>query len=190
MRPSINMVRGSTMTTLLETLSLRRSPTRALLCVFQESRPELISTLVFLLGNLDDAHDAVQDAFIKCWRRRGQLRRIRNIRSWVFRVALNAAKDLQRNAWRRRARPLEAVAATASSAQPSAEDCLLDGERAHRLRQALFDLRLEEKQVFLLRQNASLTYDEIAVVTRRPVGTVKTQMRVALLKLRAALKEG
>jgi RNA polymerase sigma-70 factor (ECF subfamily) len=162
---------------------------RALLAVFHESRPELISTLVFLLGNLDDAHDAFQEAFIKCWRRRHQLRGIRNVRSWVFRVALNAAKDQKRNAWRRRARPLETVAAFACSAQPTPEDSLCHTERAEKLRQALFELRLEEKQVFLLRQNASLTYDDIALVTRRPVGTVKTQMRVALLKLRAALRD-
>jgi RNA polymerase sigma-70 factor (ECF subfamily) len=165
------------------------SALRALLGVFQDSRAELVSTLFFILGNLDDAHDAVQEAFVKCWRRRRQLHRIRNLRSWVFRVGLNAAKDQQRSAWRRRARPLESVSAFACAPQLAPDASLLECERAARLRRALFDLRFEEKQVFLLRQNADLTYDEIAAVTRRPVGTVKTQMRVALLKLRAALKE-
>ena len=50
-------------------------------------------------------------------------------------------------------------------------------------------LRPEEKEVYLLRQNASLTYEEIARQRHAPVGTVKTQMRAAIAKLRRALHE-
>src|SRR5579872_4435742 len=73
---------------------------------FNEVRAELVSTLYFLLGNHEDAQDAAQDAFLKCWRTRASLTDVRNMRAWIFRVGLNAAKDLQRSAWRRRARPL------------------------------------------------------------------------------------
>jgi RNA polymerase sigma-70 factor (ECF subfamily) len=55
------------------------------------------------------------------------------------------------------------------------------------LRQALLLLRPEEKEVFLLRQNGDLTYEQIAALYDRPVGTVKTQMRSALQKLRKIL---
>jgi RNA polymerase sigma-70 factor (ECF subfamily) len=48
-------------------------------------------------------------------------------------------------------------------------------------------LRQEEKEVFLLRQNGELTYEEIAEIRNAPVGTVKTQMRTALIKLRKVL---
>src|SRR5215510_8796814 len=73
---------------------------------FNEVRAELVSTLFFVLGNHEDAQDAAQDAFLKCWRTRSGLAEVRNVRAWIFRVGLNAAKDLQRSAWRRRARPL------------------------------------------------------------------------------------
>jgi RNA polymerase sigma-70 factor (ECF subfamily) len=56
------------------------------------------------------------------------------------------------------------------------------------VRAALFDLRHEEKEVFLLRQNGELTYERIARLCRRPIGTVKTQMRAALQKLRRVLQ--
>ena len=49
------------------------------------------------------------------------------------------------------------------------------------------ELRTDEKEVFLLRQNGDLTYDQIAEIRRTPVGTVKTQMRAALIKLRKIL---
>ena len=60
-------------------------------------------------------------------------------------------------------------------------------EAAEFLRQALLHLRPEEKEVFLLRQNGELTYEQIAELHNRPVGTVKTQMRSALQKLRKVL---
>ncbi len=62
-------------------------------------------------------------------------------------------------------------------------------ESVQRLREALVELRPEEQEVFLLRQNGDLTYEQIAVLRRRPVGTVKTQMRTALIKLRKVLQE-
>ena len=48
-------------------------------------------------------------------------------------------------------------------------------------------LRPEEKEIFLLRQNGDLTYEQIAELYNRPLGTVKTQMRSALQKLRKVL---
>lgn len=64
---------------------------------------------------------------------------------------------------------------------------LEEQETLDRLRIAIGQLRQDEKEVFLLRQNGDLTYEEIAVIRRAPVGTVKTQMRAALSKLRTIL---
>ncbi len=62
---------------------------------------------------------------------------------------------------------------------------LLDPDQTlERLRRAIMELRPDEKEVFLLRQNGELTYDQIAEVRGSPVGTVKTQMRSAVQKLR------
>src|SRR5438128_423908 len=108
-----------------------------LVCAFNEVRTELVSTLFFLLGNYEDALDAAQEAFLKCWRVRDTVGEIQNLRAWIFRVGLNAAKDLQRNAWRRRARPLAAAAAAVEgvvSVSPADEAAEL--EARERLRRA------------------------------------------------------
>jgi RNA polymerase sigma-70 factor (ECF subfamily) len=154
---------------------------------FNELKNELISTLVFVLGNRDDAHDAAQDAFVKCWNAREQLPGVVNLRAWIFRVCFNTAKDLQRSAWHRRARPLkeEQYTMTAKDAAPGL--VLERKESIEQLRHAILDLREEEKEVFLLRQNGELTYDQIAEMRGCPVSTVKTQMRGALEKLRRVL---
>jgi RNA polymerase sigma-70 factor (ECF subfamily) len=163
------------------------SPEAALLRAFHELRDELVSTLMFLLGNSEDAQDAAQEAFLKCWRARDGLSEIQNLRAWIFRVGLNAAKDLQRSAWHRRARPLIGEATMLPDSTAAAVHMLEHKEALERLRQALHHLRREEKEVFLLRQNGDLTYEQIAEIRNSPVGTVKTQMRSALQKLRKVL---
>jgi RNA polymerase sigma-70 factor (ECF subfamily) len=157
---------------------------------FNLMRTELVSTLFFVLGNHDDAQDVAQEVFIKCWRTRDQLVDVKNLRAWVFRIGLNAAKDLQRNAWRRKAKAFgDAPPPEVPGALKTPSEVLENRETLERLRKALHELRPEEKEVFLLRQNGDLTYEQIAKMRRTPVGTVKTQMRAALQKLRRVLKD-
>jgi RNA polymerase sigma-70 factor (ECF subfamily) len=158
----------------------------ALVAMFNRVRDELVSTLLYLLGNVDDAQDAAQEAFLKCWRARQTIAEVQNLRAWIFRVGLNAAKDFQRSAWNRKSRPLpedELMFGRDDSAGQSIED----QEALDRLRLAITELRQDEKEVFLLRQNGELTYEQIAEIRNAPVGTVKTQMRTALMKLRKVL---
>jgi RNA polymerase sigma-70 factor (ECF subfamily) len=166
----------------------RSIPTdEVLIRAFDELRDELVSTLLFLLGNRDDAQDAAQDAFLKCWRARDSLAGVQNLRAWIFRVGLNAAKDMQRSAWSRRAKPFLGEEAMLVGREGAPGQLMEDQETLARLRQALLGLRREEQEVFLLRQNGGLTYEQIAEVRNSPVGTVKTQMRSALQKLRKVL---
>src|SRR3979411_1134070 len=77
-----------------------------LLRAFNDLRDELVSTLWYLLGNQEDAQDIAQEVFLRCWRTQESLPDIQNLRAWIFRVGINAAKDLQRSAWRRKVNPL------------------------------------------------------------------------------------
>ena len=158
-----------------------------LLRTFNDLRDELVSTLWFVLGNQEDARDCAQEAFLRCWRHQDTVPDVHNLRAWIFRVGLNAAKDLQRSAWRRKAKPLlGAEAMPIADMQDPGQD-VEERETLCRLRDALMHLRPEEKEVFLMRQNGDLTYEQIAELHARPVGTIKTQMRSALVKLRKAL---
>jgi RNA polymerase sigma-70 factor (ECF subfamily) len=163
------------------------SPPELLLRTFTELRDELVSTLWFMLGNPDDAQDIAQEVFLRCWRAREGLPEVRDLRAWIFRVGLNAAKDLRRSAWRRRVKPLlgEDIMQLADGSAPP--QIVENEESLLRIRQALLGLRPEEKEVFLLRQNGELTYEQIAQMRNCPIGTIKTQMRTALEKLRKVL---
>ncbi len=156
--------------------------------LFNDLRDELVGTLYYMLGHQEDALDAAQETFIKCWRNQDHLKDVQNWRAWIFRVAMNTATDLQRSAWRRRAKPLPEgdIMTLAHAASP--HSALEEQEQMARLQAALHQLRDEEKEIFLLRQNGDLTYDEIAQQRNVPVGTVKTQMRSALQKLRVLMQ--
>jgi RNA polymerase sigma factor (sigma-70 family) len=163
------------------------APAPSLEEAFARWQDELLGTLYYLVGNREDARDALQETFVKCWRHRQSLVEIENLKAWIFRVALNTGRDLRASAWRRRRQSLvdegTMVAATQRSPASDAEQA----EELGRVRAALRDLRPEEQEVFLLRQNGALTYEAIAEVIGIPLGTVKTRMRLAIEKLRGAL---
>ena len=161
----------------------------ALVATFNRVRDELVSTLLYLLGNADDAQDAAQEAFLKCWRARASVPDVQNLRAWIFRVGLNAAKDYQRSAWNRKSRPLPEEDLMIPTRDETPGQAVEDQEALDLLRRAISQLRQDEKEVFLLRQNGDLTYEQIAEIRNAPVGTVKTQMRTALIKLRKVLGE-
>jgi RNA polymerase sigma factor (sigma-70 family) len=156
--------------------------------VFSRHQDELLGMLYYLLGNIEDARDALQETFIKCWRNRQGVAEIRNLRAWVFRIAVNAGRDLRSTAWRRRRKPLDNGEATVVAHDHGPEADATRREQLALIRQALLGLRPEEQEVFLLRQNGAMTYDQIAQSINIPIGTVKTRMRLALTKLRAALE--
>src|SRR6516225_11817866 len=162
-------------------------PGETLVRAFNELRDELLSAMIFVLGNHEDAKDAAQDAFVKCWNAREQLDGIRNLRAWIFRVCFNTAKDMRRSAWHRKSRPLRAEQYIMPARELAPGHDVERQEAFERIRKAVLGLREEEKEVFLLRQNGELTYEQIAEMRGCPVSTVKTQMRSALEKLRRLL---
>jgi RNA polymerase sigma-70 factor (ECF subfamily) len=154
---------------------------------FARYQDELVGTLYYVVGNVEDARDALQECFLKCWKHRAELDTIENLKAWVFRIALNTGRDIRTTAWRRRRTPLVGEQNMLATKNPGPHACLEHDEDLSRLRRAVADLRNEEQEVFLLRQNAQMSYEEIAQSIGIPLGTVKTRMRLALEKLRLAL---
>jgi RNA polymerase sigma-70 factor (ECF subfamily) len=156
--------------------------------LFEASASELLGTLYFMLGNREDARDAAQETYLKCWKKRAELGAVRDLRAWVFNVALDTARDLRKSAWRRRARPLpEDENVLTLAARPTEAAGTGNAEELGRVRQEIQRLPEGEREVFLLRENGGLSYAEIAAASGAPLGTVKTRMRSALARLRRAL---
>ncbi len=154
---------------------------------FARYRGELLGMLFYVLGNRADACEALQETFVKCWRRRDRLAQVENLRGWVFRIALNTARDIRATAWRR-PRPPAVEELNLAAVDGQAGEDVEHQEQFMRLRRALGELRHEEQEVFLLRQNGQMSYEEIARSIHIPVETVKARMRMALSNLRQVLE--
>jgi len=151
--------------------------------LFRDARGELLGTLYYLIGNMEDAKDALQETYMKCWTSKDKLESIENLRAWVFRVALNKGRDIRKTAWKRKRESLVEENSMVSVSQGPDAD-LIRNEQIDQLRKAVGQLKPSEQEVFLLRQNGGLTYEQIADATGLPLGTVKTRMRSAICRLR------
>jgi RNA polymerase sigma-70 factor (ECF subfamily) len=138
----------------------------------------------YLVGNLQDAQDAVQEAFLRCWKRRGQLPEVRNLKAWIFQITLNIARDIRKAAWNQRKKSLSNDIAFMPAKGNTPDEIVSEDEQLQLLRERIAGLDEPDKEVFLLRQNGDLTYPQIAELLAIPEGTVKTRMRRAIKQMR------
>ncbi len=116
---------GVLMTTTPETFAAQEKRLREELeSLFAEAHREILGTLFYMVGSHDDAHDALQETFLKCWRNRQQIENVGNLKAWVFCIALNTGRDIRKAAWNRRRRSLPEETEMVSSL-PSAETRLV-----------------------------------------------------------------
>src|SRR5437762_8383503 len=111
---------------------------------FARYQAELLGTLYYLVGNLEDARDALQDAFIKCWRHQAEVGEVENLKAWIFRVALNAGRDIRETAWRRKRQSLPEDEASLASGDCGPVEIVEHDERIARLRAAVRQWRTDQ----------------------------------------------
>ncbi len=129
-----------------------------------------------------------QETFLRAFRALPAFRGQAKFSSWLYRIALNVARDLQRSAWHRRVVPLGGAGTTLVGKELSPPQALEKQEAKERLRQAIMNLRQDEKEVFLLRQNGSLTFEQIAGLTGVSSSTAHRRYLAALSALRERLR--
>ncbi|MGH8276237.1 MAG: RNA polymerase sigma factor, partial [Steroidobacteraceae bacterium] len=129
----------------------------------------------------DEAQDVVQDAFLKLHRHLASGGPQPNLRSWLFRVAHNQARNRQRSYERRFGAPLDEGAETMLD-ETTPEQAVLQKEKFRRLSQAMALLTEAERECVLLRAGG-LRYREIGEVLALPTSTVSDTVERAVKRL-------
>jgi len=137
----------------------------------------------FAFGMLHDreaAEDAVQESAYRAWTRLENLRPGWGMRPWFFGIVANQCRTTRRNRWWSVVK-LEAPWRTITSP----EDDIVRGAD---LRRALRRLPTKRLEAIVLHYYVGLTLEEVASVTRVPIGTVKSRIYRGLKQLRPDLE--
>lgn len=145
---------------------------------------------IVMLGNEDAAQDLVQDTFVKLWRSADRYDPGRGkLETWVLLVARSLAIDsLRRRVLDARVLDRAGVRQEASE-EPGPEDHATTADLSERARRAMEALSDGQRAALELAYFGGKTSAEVAELEGIPVGTAKTRIRTALLKLREALEE-
>lgn len=157
--------------------------------LWRAHQQELYRCVLGIVKDEATAQDAVQIALTRYLEQGAQVAP-ESRRSWLFRVAANAALEAKRRETRER-RHGARVAAWNVQIRGSADGVqgseLERGERVARVRAALDSLPAEQREVVWRRIHGSQKFVEIAAELQIPLGTVLTRMRAALAKLKGLL---
>ena len=149
--------------------------------LYRELRKPLLRFLVCLGLSVDEAQDVVQDAFVSLQQHLAAGASQENIRSWLFRVAHNRARNRQKSFERRFSEPLDMEADTMVH-EASPERTVLEKEKFRRLRNAVRLLTEPERECLLLRAGG-LRYREIGEILDIATSTVGDTVERAIKKL-------
>lgn len=164
--------------------------------LMRRHRTQVFTFLARLTADRARAEDLLQETWLRVVAAAPRWEPRARFRTWLYAVARNLATDEARRAVHRRAEPLDdppgetgAAGAALQSAAPGPDRAAESAELRPRLLLALASLPLEQREVFLLREQAGVPFGEIAEITGAPLPTVKSRMRYALEGLRRKLLE-
>jgi RNA polymerase sigma-70 factor (ECF subfamily) len=161
-----------------------------------EHQRMVVHLAVNLLGDRDEALDLSQEVFLRVFRTIHHFRGRSSLRTWIYRIAVNQARNRHRF-WRRRHRAdqvsLDAHVAAHGELRSDGhfrpDRVLAQKELAGRLHDALEGLPFDQRTAIVLRELDGLSYEEIAYSLGVAIGTVKSRLTRARQALRAALRD-
>ena len=160
---------------------------------------EIYGLLFRLTENTEEARDLTQETFLRAFQNIGHFRGEADLRTWIYRIAINQARNRWRW-WRRRRRDLtvsldsiegprdQPLSATLTEGSHNPEQATLAHERERVLRAALQALSRVYRETVILRDIEGFSYEEIAATLEISAGTVKSRLARGRLELRRRLE--
>jgi RNA polymerase sigma-70 factor (ECF subfamily) len=141
---------------------------------------EAVGHAIAILGNREDAMDAVQEAFIDCFRTLDRVDLTRRFYPWFYVILRNRCYKLGRGRKKREMSSPDETEILAPTASIQPEDRML-------LERAMLELPTEDRELITLRHLDGLSYQELAELLEVPQGTIMSRLHQARKKLRDKL---
>jgi RNA polymerase sigma-70 factor, ECF subfamily len=165
-------------------MSQSPSPSDQVTEAWRSHRPYLVNLAYQMLGDVGEAEDVAQEAFLRL--SRADINKIDDVRGWLTVVASRLCLDQVRSARARYERPGEVDQQPASRRLDPADRVTLDDEVRTALLEVLRRLNPGERVAFVLHDVFGVPFDTIAETVGRPVGTCRQLARRARAKFTAA----
>lgn len=141
-----------------------------------------------IVGVAEDAEEVVEDTFWQAWKQASRFEIARGaVRSWLLTIARSRAMDKRKSVSRRREEQLESAPPDLLVNDARTDDRLVEGERTTMVANALSDLPPVQREVLEMAYFGGLSQSEIADCTGLAIGTIKTRIRLGMMKLREQL---
>jgi RNA polymerase sigma-70 factor (ECF subfamily) len=180
---------------------LKQGDAAAFETLVNERSGEIYGLLYRLTENAEEARDLTQETFLRAFQSIMHFRGESDLRTWIYRIAINQARNRWRW-WRRRRRDatvsidepdigngrLGLIATLKSTTAKDPEEDTLANERERALKKALGTLKRVYREAVVLRDIEGFAYDEIATTLNISVGTVKSRLARGRQELRRKLE--
>jgi len=164
----------------------------ALAAIYDRYGQIVYSLFLRITHNETAAEDLVQELFMRVWHRAGEFDSSKgSLGVWIMSIARNMAIDHVRSAGARfasRMRPLDQIERQQNTGGRNGPESVLDQGRA--IKAAFAELSFNQKRVLELAYFQGFSQSEIARQLNEPLGTVKSWMRTAIVRLRTVIKGG
>lgn len=149
-------------------------------------RSQYVRFAVRMLGNREDAEEAMQDAFVRAYRSLAKCDEPAKFGSWLFRILANRCRTTGARRGRRERTFIRDEYALLDASEEHPEH-----QRAWReeIQRALLLLEPEQREAFLLKHVEEMGYEEMAEITGVGVSALKMRVKRACERLRALLHE-
>ena len=156
-------------------------------------KDQLLNFVFRFLGSYDEAEDVVQDTFLRVYRNRHSYRCIAKFSTWIYTIAGNLAKTELRKRKRRKLFSISnlgyedkdyEIEDTAFNPEKDTDGAL----KSSIIQKEIENLPPKFREVILLRDVQELSYEEISVIIKVPLGTVKSRVNRARLRLQEKLR--
>jgi RNA polymerase sigma-70 factor, ECF subfamily len=156
-----------------------------------DASSSLVYSLAFrILGNRADAEEVTLDVYLQVWREAGRFDAARGgVTSWLVTIGRSRALDRYRSHQTRQKREAGPVETDSPSGAPSPEKLTAMSQDRRVVAEAMASLAPEQRQVIDLAYFHGMSQSEMAEYLGLPLGTVKTRVRLGMMRLRELIGE-
>jgi RNA polymerase sigma-70 factor (ECF subfamily) len=168
--------------TLLNQLAAGRE--EAFTQLYSRYSPGVYNALMIYIKDEHQADDLLQNVFVRLWEKRGELYEVKNIENYLFILARNMVlnhikrKAIEENVY-------QVVRSRLVESADSTEDKVLETEYKRILQEAIDSLPAQQKHVYLMATEASMSYEDIASQMGLSKLTIKKHLELARKSIRA-----